>query len=225
MTKKNYYIAIGLCVLIFFVHGQKRKNETQRIAAPITIKWVNSLPGDFSFTKNWSYPLGVERKSDGRAGCADGGFCPDRCYPMLDSNGIVLKDSTKIFYELLDTIRQFHSIKSQAWCYEWAGTDFIEVFQNNLDTVYCFTATGIATHCSLKLQLVKNICYATIDLNSIVRGGSEIFYCTDGFITVDKLLWKKGIMKAVFNFNFEHKKNPKEPMYWKGKIYSKTSKA
>lgn len=40
-------------------------------------------------------------------------------------------------------------------------------------------------------------------------------------ISIDKKLWKEGIMKAVFSFDFEHKENPKEPIYWKGRIYSK----
>lgn len=177
--------------------------------------------GDFSFTKNWSYPLGVEMKADGKAGCADGGFCPERCYLMLDSNGIVLKDSAQIFYQLLDTTHQFHSIQCEAWCYEWAGTDFIDVFRINKDSIFCYTSTGIATHCSLQLKILKNSCKATIELNSIIPGGSATYYCTDGHITIDKKRLKKGVLKAKFNFNFEHKENPKKPIYWKGKIYSK----
>ena len=28
-------------------------------------------------------------------------------------------------------------------------------------------------------------------------------------------------MEAVFSINFENKENPKEPIYWKGKIYAR----
>jgi hypothetical protein len=185
------------------------------------VKWVDSLSGDFSFTNNWSYPLGVEMKSDGKAGCADGGYCPECCYSMINSNGIVLKDSSEIFYQLLDTTHQFHSIQCEAWCYEWAGTDFIEVLRNRSDSVFCYTKTGIATHCSLQLEIFKNICYSSIDLNSIVEDRSAKYYCNHGSITIDKSLWKKGIMKAEFNFNFENKDERSKPIYWKGKICAK----
>ncbi|MBX3107356.1 MAG: hypothetical protein KIS69_09770 [Bacteroidetes bacterium] len=207
--------------LIIFVIILTCSNAWGQDSKPIKIKWVDKLSGDFSFTNNWSYPLGVEMKSDGKAGCADGGFCPQRCYSMLDSNGIVLKDSSQIFYQLLDTTHQFHSIQCEAWCYEWAGTDFIEVFRKSNDSIFCFTTTGIATHCSLQIEIIKNICKAAIDLNSITPDGSNIYYCTDGYITIDKTFWKKGIMKAKFNFNFENKDEPKKPIYWKGKIYTK----
>jgi hypothetical protein len=166
-----------------------------QVSKPIKINWVDSLSGDFSFTNNWSYPLGVEMKTDGKAGCADGGFCPERCYSMLDSNGIALKDSAQIFYQLLD--------------------------RKNKDSIFCYTLTGIATHCSLQLGIIKNICTATIDLNSITPDGSATFYCIDGHITIDKKLWKKGIMKAEFNFIFENKDDKKKPFYWKGEIYAK----
>jgi hypothetical protein len=207
--------------LIIFVIILTCSNAWGQVSKPIIIKWVDKLSGDFSFTNNWSYPLGVEMKSDGKAGCADGGFCPQRCYSMLDSNGIVLKDSSQIFYQLLDTTHQFHSIQCEAWCYEWAGTDFIEVSRKSNDSIFCYTTTGIVTHCSLQLEIIKNICKATIDLNSITSDGSTIYYCTDGYITIDKTFWIRGIMKAEFNFNFENKDEPKKPIYWKGKIYAK----
>ena len=89
------------------------------------------------------------------------------------------------------------------------------------DSFHCFTLTSISTYCSLNIDILRDSCYATIDLNSIDTSGSEIIYCTKGNITIDKNLWKEGIMKAVFSFNFENKGNPKEPIYWKGKIYAR----
>lgn len=72
--------------------------------------------------------------------------------------------------------------------------------------------TGISTHCSLQLVIIKNTCYATIELNSFVPNGSSIFYCTKGNITINENLWKEGIMKAIFSFDFEHKEDSKEPI-------------
>ncbi len=215
------FLTLTILTLITSVSwGQITKQIPVTSSIPITIKWVDHIEGDFSFTNKWSYPLGVARKNDGKAGCADGGFCPDRCYSMLDSNGIVRDDSSAVFYQLLDTTHQFHTIACEAWCYEWAGTDFINVFQNNMDTVTCFTMAGIATHCSLELTLIRDSCYATINLNSVVHNGDATFYSISGFFILDQTLWKKGIMKAEFSFVFEHLANPNEPMYWKGLIYS-----
>ena len=192
-----------------------------QVSKPVKITWVDNLPGDFSFTSNWSYPLGVEKKADGRAGCGDGGFCPERCYSMLDSNGIVLKDSSEIFYQLLDTTHQFHTLQCEARCDEWAGADFIEVVRTQKNEVFCYTTTGIATHCSLQFIINQNICTAILDLNSIILDGSAIFYCIDGNIMIDKQLWKQGIMKAEFHFSFENKEDIHKPFYWKGKILAK----
>lgn len=207
--------------LFIFVFALLCLKSWGQVSKPVTIKWVENLPGDFSFTNNWTYPPGVEMKTDGKAGCADGGFCPERCYAMLDSNGIVLRDSSQVFYQLLDTTHQFHTIQCEAFCYEWAGTDFMEVLRTNKDSVFCFTTTDIATHCSLQLMLVKDICTATIDLNSIMPDASATYYCTEGYITIDKKLWEKGIMKAEFSFIFENKEDSNKPFYWKGKAYAK----
>ena len=52
-------------------------------------------------------------------------------------------------------------------------------------------------------------------------GGDVVFLCNAGYIKIDRRLWQRKIMKAEFSFTFEHKENSKEPIYWKGKIYSK----
>ena len=203
------------------VFSQNSNKLNKNTSIPVIISWVDSIPGDFSFTKDWDYPLGVERKAYGKAGCADGGFCPERCYAMLDSNGIVLKDSSEIFYQLLDTTHLFHTIQCDAWCYEWAGTDFMWAYHKTGDTVFCYTPIGIATHCSLQLNIIRDLCYAVIDLISVFLGGNAKYYCLKGHISIDKNFWKEGFIKAEFDFNFEHKENPELPMFWKGKIFTK----
>jgi hypothetical protein len=187
---------------------------------PIAIRWVAHLPGDFSFRHQWSFPPGVEAKADGRAGCADGGFCPERCQAMLDPNGVVRPNSAQVFYQLLDTTHRFHTTQGQAWCYEWAGTDFIEVWRLGPNSVACATATNEATHCSLQLQITKGVCRANIVLRSIAQGGDATYLGRDGTIYIDQKLWQKGILKASFRFDFSHPENPRQPMYWHGKIYA-----
>jgi hypothetical protein len=220
MSMKN---SISFFVLTFFCFqtwGQVANPPMQNVPKPIAINWVNRLIGNFLFVNDWSYPPGVEMKMDGRAGCADGGFCPERCSSMLDSNGIVLNDSTQIFYQLLDTTHQPHSICCEARCFEWAGTDFIEVFYKSKDSTFCSTAKDIGTHCSLHLEIINDICIASIELNSIIRNMSDTYYCSGGHISIDKKLWKKGIMKAKFNFNFDNKGESKSTFFWKGNIYA-----
>src|SRR4051794_13962435 len=43
------------------------------------------------------------------------------------------------------------SIECEAWCYEWAGIDQITAKQSTNDTLFAYTATNTATHCSLHL--------------------------------------------------------------------------
>ena len=165
----------------------------------------------------WSYPEGIFRNNYGQLTCD--GFCPDEIESMKDKNGRIIKDSLTSFHKLIDTAHIPHSISSTAWCYEWDGIDFIDAIKN-VDTIFLATALNEATHCSLQLSIAGVYCYPLINLISIVKGGSGIYYCTDGSITIDKTLFQKGIVKEIFSFNFKHEENPKEPMFWKGKIYA-----
>jgi len=185
----------------------------------IPVEWVKFAPGDFSFKNNWSYPEGVYRNNFGQLSCD--GFCPDGIDLMQDKDGRILPDSLPAFYKLIDTTHQLHSIQCDAWCYEWAGTDFITVEQPNKDTVFCATQTNAATHCSLILKITNEHCFPQIELNSISLSGQKSYHCTGGFIKISKELWSQGIMKAAFSFTFDHTENPGKPMFWKGNIYAK----
>lgn len=185
----------------------------------ILITWHDSIAGDFSFKDNWSYPEGVYKNEFGQLSCD--GLCPEEIDRMQDENGRIYDDSLKAFYQLVDTTHEFHSIQSEARTYEWAGTDFITVERVSKDTVICYTQNNTATHSSLDLIIVKDIVKPTIILNSITPTGTKIHICKSGQIKIDRNLWDKGIMKAEFDFIFDDKENPSEPMYWKGKIYTR----
>jgi len=216
---KNSVLIFGLIFISFYLWGQNSKGTVKSASLPITIKWVDNLQGDFSFANNWSYPEGVYKNEFGQISCD--GLCPDEIEVMKDSTGRIYEDSLHAFYEFIDTTHQMHSIQCEAWCYEWAGTDFIEVFRKSENIVNCFTITGINTHCSLNIEIIGDTCYVVIDLKSIDQGGDAIFYCTSGYITINKKYWTEGVMQAEFSFNFEHIENPPKPIYWKGKIYAK----
>jgi hypothetical protein len=208
---------IIFCALLLTVASSLA--QSKKSATPVKIKWASGIKGDFSFIKKWSYPEGVEVNEYGQVTC--NGFCPPETEAMFDSTGKIIKDSLTAFYKIVDTSHQLNSIKSKAWCYEWAGADFIDAVRKTVDTTYCYTLLNAATHCSLQLNITRDNCFAIIELNSVVKGRSAKYYCKNGYITIDKDLWKKGIMKAIFSFNFEHKENPKKPIYWNGKIFTK----
>jgi len=186
----------------------------------IKIEWKNSISGDFSFKDNWQYPEGIYTNEFGQLSCD--GLCPTEVDRMKDENGQVFSDSLDAFYQLVDTTHQFFSIQSVAWCYEWAGTNIINVTKINKDTVFCVTQTNAATHSSLHLVIAQTICTPTIELTSINSvSGNRTYKCKSGAITIDRTFWERGILKAEFDFTFLHEEDPKRPMYWKGKIYAK----
>ncbi|WP_276975182.1 hypothetical protein [Flavobacterium filum] len=208
------FLIIGLisCGLTF------DKNEKVK-SGEIEISWLDSVTGDFSFTKNWDYPESVYKNEFGQLSCD--GLCPTEIDRMKDVNGKIYKDSLNAFYQLVDTTHQFHSIQSDAWAYEWAGTNFVTAIRKNVDTTICYTHDNVATHSFLILTITKDKCIPTIELNSVISSvGKKIYTCKTGRIEIDKNFWEKGILKANFNFVFDHTENPNEPMYWKGKIYA-----
>ncbi|HEU4496717.1 MAG TPA: hypothetical protein VFR70_06665 [Flavobacterium sp.] len=194
------------------------KNEKAR-SGEIEISWIGDLAGDFSFTKNWDYPEGIYKNNFGQLSCS--GLCPPETAKMQDENGKIYEDSLEAFYKLVDTTHQFHSIQSDAWAYEWAGTDFATATKIHPDTTVCFTHASAATHSNLILTIAKDKCIPVIELNS-AAGPAETkrYTCKSGQIEIEMKSWKKGILKASFGFVFNHAENPSRPMYWKGKIYT-----
>jgi hypothetical protein len=217
--RNNFCIwLIIFCFAIEFNANSQTIKDLSK-ASSVSITRIKKIGGDFSFIHRWEYPLGVEKMKDGKAGCSDGGFCPQRCYGMLDSNGIVLKDSAELFYQLLDTAHIPFSIQCEARCYEFAGTNTVQTFRKN-DTIVCISDATISTHCSLEIYLIKDKCIPVVVLNSIRKDSDKIFYAEKGFITIDKNYFKKGILKAEFDFTFANPDDKQEPVFWKGKIYS-----
>ena len=208
------FLTIGL-ISSFFTFD---KNE-KVISGKIEISWLDRLTEDFSFTEKWDYPEGVYKNEFGQLSCD--GLCPTEIDRMKDEYGKIYKDSLKAFYQLVDTTHQFHSIQSDAWTYEWAGTNFVTAIRKNADTTIVYTHKNVATHSSLILIITKDKCIPTIELNSVVRStGKKIYTCKSGRIEIDKNYWEKGILKTNFDFVFNHKENLNKPMYWKGKIFT-----
>ena len=219
--KKNTHILMKkLLIYTFLIIGLVSCGNNERLAqGEIKINWTNNLSGDFSFKENWDYPDGVYKNEFGQLSCD--GLCPPETDKMKDEEGRIFEDSLAVFYQLVDTTHRFHSIQSDAWCYEWDGTDFVTATRLNNDTILCFTHNNVATHSSLHLTITKNKCIPIIELNSINHSTEIINYtCKSGKIEIDKNFWAKGILKAKFDLIFDHKENPPKEMYWRGNIYA-----
>jgi hypothetical protein len=188
----------------------------------IQITWTNNLPGDFSFTNKWSYPEGIFKNNYNQLVCD--GFCPERSYSMKDNLGQIFPDSIKAYYQLIDTTHLFHSINCEAWCYEWAGTEFIKAQYTNGDTIKCETEKNVATHCSLNLIIIGNSCIPTIELFGIADSVKTVYTCSNGYINIDNNFYKSGILKMEFNFNFYHPESPEIKMFWKGRAFTAIKK-
>jgi len=192
------------------------ENETRK--SEIQIQWAKNISGDFSFKDHWSYPEGIFINEFGQLYCD--GLCPPEIVNMIDAEGRIIADSLEAFYNLIDTTHYYHSINSESNAYEWAGTDFISVKRMNKDTVICYTQNNAATHSSLNLIITENTVKPTIILNSVFLIETQIFTCIKGKMVIDKDLWKKGVLKAAFSFDFEDIERLDNPLYWKGEIYS-----
>ena len=183
----------------------------------VKINWVDSLPGDFSFTKKWEYPEGVYRNEFGQLSCD--GICPPEIDAMKDENGKIKPDSLAAFYKVVDTTHLYHTLQSNAWAHEIREANFMTAKKIAKNTIICASDLNIATINTLQLILENNICIPIIELSRTSDAkGRNRYICKSGKISIDKESLKKGILKADFNFNFIHPQNPSKPMYWKGKI-------
>lgn len=199
---------LGLASVVLFSCGASKSIEAN---------WVDDVKGDFSFKDKWNYSENIFKNDAGQLVCD--GMCPEECDRMRDSTGKIIPDSANAYYKLVDTSHVFHSIDCEAWCYEFSGTNDIDIERKN-DTVICRTRCNASTHCSLNLEIVKNQCNARIVLISILPNGSASYSCSSGTIQIDETLWKKGIMKAMFDLSFENPQEKEKELFWKGKIYA-----
>lgn len=205
------FIHCFICLIIISCSQSEKKDYIQ-------IQWVDSLTGDYSFTENWDYNDYIFLNDFGQLVCD--GLCPEEIINMRDEQGRIYKDSIGRYYQFVDTTHVYHTIESEARCYEWTGTNYIEAIKMSNDSIKAYTLCNPATHSSLILEMIDNKCFARIELNSVTPSGQQIFNCNGGYIKIDKYLWKENIMKAEFDLSFENNLQPSDSLWWKGKIYT-----
>ncbi|MBX3163333.1 MAG: hypothetical protein KF900_02540 [Bacteroidetes bacterium] len=214
---------IQLFILLFlssFIgYPQSSNNKLDKNAHWIKIMWTDNLSGDFSFKENWSYrEEGVYVNIFGQLSCD--GICPPEIDRMKNGEGKIFEDSLTVFYKVLDTTPQFHSIKSDVSTYEYFNSDFINFKKQPNNSILGWTVCNVSTHSSLNIKLVNDSLTAWIDFNSIAHLGEHIFLLKEGCFKLDKTLFSKRIIKTEFYFLFKNTIEPKNKMYWKGLIYS-----
>jgi len=185
----------------------------------IKIEWTESLKGDFSFTEKWSYPEFIYKNMFGQLSCD--GYCPIEIDRMKDESGKIYTDSLEAFYKIIDTTHIAHSLKSKNRMYEYSGTNFIEFEKQTNGKIKGESLTNVSTHCKLIIEIENDYCFTWIDLNSIRDLGENTFPLESGSITIDKPLFEKGFIKAVFDFKFKNVIEHNESVFWKGMIYTK----
>ena len=184
----------------------------------LKINWVNDLHGDFSFKNKWNYPEGVYKNKFGQVSCD--GICPEGIDRMKNSSGEIIQDSLSVFYDLVDTSHQYHSLNSDARMYEYSGTEFMPFKIDDNGVIIGRSSMNAATHSSLNIAIEENSCKVWVDYNSIRNVGSHVFDIKSGTIQIDRQYFRKGIIKASFDFTFKNTLEPQEPLFWKGLIYS-----
>ncbi len=210
--KLQLIIIISACLTIA---SCSEKNKTEYLP----IKWVDNIEKDFSFKDEWSYLEGIYKNKFGQLSCD--GICPPEISRMINEEGKIFQDSLSAFYQIVDTSHLYHSIKSEAWTYEWAETDFINFEKQADNSIIGQTVCNASTHSSLIIKIKNNSATAWIDLNSVGKLGKQQFPLNRGKITIDKPLFDKGIIKAEFDLKFVNTLEADNEMFWKGLIYSK----
>ena len=208
--KRCFYI---ITAIIFILSScTKDANSIQTI-------WVDKLQDNYSFVNQWSYNENVFENEFGQLVCD--GLCDPALDHMRDKSGRLYPDSLTRYYQLLDTTHYYHTLQSEAQCYEWLGTDFANAYRGENDTIRCRTQCNAATHSSLEIMIIGDNCIPQIELNSVSPSGIQYFNCIGGYIKIDKSAFMNDSLKAEFNFTFENSIDKEYPIWWKGKIYTK----
>ena len=196
-------------------------NKPKNTSSEHQIKWSENLIGDFSFADKWSYAEGIYLNTYNQLSCD--GLCPPRIGAMKDKNGKIIADSLESFYIIVDTSHLYHSLRSTNKMYEYSGTHFIN-FTEKDNKIIGKTSTNVSTHSSLTIELEKNKFNAFVDLNSIRDLGTHRFPLSKGELEIDSIKYRKGIIKAHFDFEFLNTIDSTKKLLWKGQIISRIEK-
>lgn len=195
----------------------KTSNVT-RSSTAVEVHWKERLIGDFSFTSDWSYEDNVFKNQFGELTCEVD--CSERLSAMLDEDGRIFPDSIEAYYSLFDTTHFYHTLASEAFAYEWVGSDFATAVRTSPRSIEVFSHINVGTHSSLVLRVTGSTCVPIVELNSITPLGRVDFSCTGGRVEFEQVAWDSGMVRAEFDLTFNNPISPDEPLSWKGRIFT-----
>lgn len=181
----------------------------------IPIGWFQELKGDYSFAHEWEYADGIEVNDYQQIICSS---CPKRVQRMLDKRRKIITDSMNVFYQLIDSTRHYHSLKSRSTVINMEKNNYIQVKKYGDFTIEGFTKSNDTLNCSLFFRIKDNFIVSWAYFKS--GSTTKIYNLKEGKFFVDKSAFDKGNLKANFSFVYFSESEFK-PLYWSGKIYSK----
>jgi hypothetical protein len=190
-----------------------KKDEIQ-----IEISWFTNLKGNFSFASKWSFAANVGLNDAQQIACIQN--CSERVQKMMNDDGLILGDSTDVYYQLVDSTRKYHTLESRSTLVDWKPSNFIKVRKYGSFILEGSVLADSTSNCSVFFRIKDNFLTAWAYHKSD-NGISKIFRLNGGKIFLDDEAFSKGIFKATFSFTFENEVNSLKPLYWSGKIYTK----
>jgi hypothetical protein len=184
----------------------------------IQISWFTSLKGNFSFASKWSYARNVGLNDAQQITCLQN--CSDRAKNMMDDAGLILSDSTDIYYQIVDSTRKYHTLESRSTLYDRKPSNFIKVRRYGNFVLEGSVIQDSSSNCSLFFR-IKDSNLTAWAYHKPAKGEPKIFLLKGGKFFLDTEKFDKGIFKAIFSFTFENELNSLKPLYWSGKIYTK----
>lgn len=213
--RERYQLSILIISLGFHLTSSFKTIEN---GAVIPIEWFNNLKGDFSFTSKWSFAENIGLNKAQQIACLNN--CSDRVQKMMDDEGLILSDSTDMYYQIIDSTRKYHTLESRSTLYDWKPSNFIKVRRYGNFVLEGSVIQDSISNCSLFFR-IKDDYLTAWAYHKPIKGLSKIFRLNGGKIFLDREAFDKGIFKATFSFTFENDVNSLKALFWSGKIYTK----
>lgn len=191
--------------------------EEQSKGIKLKITWVDSISGDFSFTDR---PVPKQNSLYFQTPESDSLF-EARIAGMSNDDNLIINDSLEVFLSLVDTSRQYSIYSEQA---PYGGTEGVSYMFFSNDKLRITGFSGSYFGNSMNVIIENNTVSAWTVWDIVNSHGSWKYVqpLAGGYINVDRALYKKGIIKAEFDFLIGE--DGFDPEHWKGLIYGEVHK-
>jgi len=206
-------ILIMLSILFLSLKSSIRKDEIY-----LEVSWLKNIKGNFSFISKWSYAVNVGLNDAQQIACIRN--CSKKVEKMMDKEGLIISDSTDVYYSIVDSTRKYHTLESRSTLNDWIPSNFIKVRKFGNFTIEGNVINDSLSQCSLFFRMKGNQLTAWA-YHKPQKGNYKIFRLNGGKITLDEEAFEKGVFKAIFSFTFENEINSLKPLFWSGKICTK----